>query len=482
MAGAFVRKLRSVAGAWTGRLEFPARPLAVPPDPGLKPVPGDPGPPLIGHAMGVLYDSLNFARRRYQRFGPVSWTTVFGTKMVSVLGPEGAEIIAANREKAFANEGAYNYLIGPFFHRGVMLMDFDEHLRHRRIMQEAFTRPRLVGYLGAMNPRITAELDGWRPGRRFELYNAAKRLTLGIANEVFVGEPVGADGDRITKAFIAAVRGGQAYLRADVPGGVWARGLRGRRVLEQYFSERLAAHRAGGGDDLLSVLCRAQSEDGERFTDEDIVNHMIFVMMAAHDTSTITLAMMGYYLGRYPQWQEKVRAESVALGKPSIDFEDLDRLSTLDLVLKEALRLNAPVGALFRQAVKDTEVLGYYIPAGTIVLVGTYAAQRMTEVWSAPDEFDPGRFAEDRREDKVHRYAWAPFGGGAHKCIGMHFGTMEVKAIMHQLLLRHRWTVPAGYHPPIGYGTGPMPLDGLPIQLEHSRQPLVDAEPVRHAE
>jgi cytochrome P450 len=187
--------------------------------------------------------------------------------------------------------------------------------------------------------------------------------------------------------------------------------------------------------------------------------------MAAHDTSTITLAMMGYYLGRHPEWQRKVRAESRELGKQWLTYDDLDQLVSLDLVMKEAMRLNAPVGGLFRQAIKDTELLGYYIPAGTIVSASTYATQRMDSVWPNPDEFDPGRFAEDRREDKVHRYAWAPFGGGAHKCIGMHFGTMEVKAIMHQLVLRHRWTVPDGYAPPIGYGTGPMPTDGLPITL-----------------
>ena len=466
MTGALVRQLRSKFGAWTGRLERSARPLATPTRPGLKPVLGDPGLPLIGHAFASLYDSLEFSRRRYDRFGPVSWTRMVGTNIVSVTSPEGAEIIATNRDKAYANEGAYNYLIGPFFHRGLLLMDFGEHLRHRRIMQEAFTRPRLVDYLGAMNPRIATGLDQWRPGHRFELYNAAKQLTLAIANEVFMGEGVGADGDRVIKAFVDAVHGGQAYVRADVPGGVWARGLRGRRVLEDYFRERLPAHRAGSGTDLFSVLCRASSEDAEQFTDDDIVNHMIFLMMAAHDTSTITLAMMGYYLGRYPQWQDKVRAESVALGKPYLDFADLDQLTSLDLVMKEAMRLNAPVGGLFRQAIKDTEVLGYDIPAGTIVVAGTYATQRTAQAWHDPDEFDPGRFADDRREDKVHRYAWSPFGGGAHKCIGMHFGTMEVKAIMHQLLLRHSWTVPADYHPPIGYGTGPMPTDGLPINLK----------------
>ena len=83
--------------------------------------------------------------------------------------------------------------------------------------------------------------------------------------------------------------GGQAIIRADLPGGKWHRGLESRRLLEQYFHSQLSTKRASEGDDLFSVLCRAETEEGERFSDADIVNHMIFTMMAAHDTSTITL-------------------------------------------------------------------------------------------------------------------------------------------------------------------------------------------------
>ena len=74
------------------------------------------------------------------------------------------------------------------------------------------------------------------------------------------------------------------------------------------------------------MLCRAETEDGERFTDDDVVNHMIFTMMAAHDTSTITVAMMGYYLAKHPEWQDRLRAESQALGKDAISYDDLDAL------------------------------------------------------------------------------------------------------------------------------------------------------------
>lgn len=466
MAVALADRLGSALGRLSTNAPSPTRPLALPPPgSGLRPVPGDYGLPFIGHTLDRLTNLLDASRGRYERYGPVEWGGMLGTKIVGVYGPEATEQVVANRDKAFANGGLYEYLIGPFFHRGLLLLDFGEHLHHRRIMAKAFTRPRLAGYLAAMNPRIGRTLDGWRPRPGFRVYDAAKQMTLDIATEVFVGEVPGPEQARIEKAFVDAVQGGQALVRAPVPGGLWARGLRGRRVLEDYFFSRLPARRDGDGDDLFSVLCRAESEDGHRFTDEDIVNHMIFVLMAAHDTSTITLAMMTYYLGRHPEWQDRARGESLALGRDEVGHDDLDRLSTLDLVFKETLRINAPVGALFRQAVKDTDILGYYIPRGTRIAVSTYASHRIAKWWRDPDTFDPERFAEGRREDQTHKYAWAPFGGGAHKCIGQFFGAMEVKAVMHRMLRRFRWSVPDGYEPPMRYGTGPMPADGLPIDL-----------------
>ena len=88
-----------------------------------------------------------------------------------------------------------------------------------------------------------------------------------------------------------------------------------------------------------------------------------------------------------------------------------------------------------------------------------------TECWSDPHQFDPERFADSRREHKNHRFGYVPFGGGAHKCIGMHFGTLEVKAILHQMLRTYTWTVPEGYAARWDYTSLPVPADGLPITL-----------------
>ncbi len=442
-------------------------PLADPPaGSGLRPVMGDYGLPIAGHLLSMNGDMVGFSRRRYARYGPVSWGGVLGTRAVSALGPEAIEAVAVNRDRAFGNAGFYEYLIGPFFHRGVMLLDFDEHLHHRRIMQQAFTRARLRSYLEAMHEGIAEGLEAWRPGPRFPIYSRAKQLTLAVGSEVFVGAGPGAEADRLNRAFVDAVLGGQAIVRAPVPGGRWWRGLRGRATLEEHFRAQLPSKRRGDGEDLFSVLCHAESEDGHRFSDEDVVNHMIFTLMAAHDTSTTTVAMIAYQLGRHPEWQERVRRESLALDAEHLAFDDLEQLVSLDLVMRETLRINAPVGALFRETVADTQLLGHHIPAGTYVIASIFPTQRMEPWWRDPDRFDPERFAEHRREDRSHRYAWAPFGGGAHKCIGMHFASMEVKAIVHGMLLRYRWSVPRHYEPPLHYGTGPTPSDGLPVRLE----------------
>jgi cytochrome P450 len=426
---------------------------------------GDPGLPVVGRSLDVFNDTLGFARDRHARYGTVFWTNVVGTRLAFVVGPDGIETVLANRDQAFSNESGWGYFIGPFFHRGVMLMDFAEHRHHRRIMQEAFKRERLVAYLDKINPAIARGLAAWPPGAGFPLYTRTKQLTLDIATGVFVGGELGVQADRLNRAFVDTVHGGQAILRADVPGGKWHRGLESRRLLEEYFRAQLPAKRAAATDDLFSVLCHAETEDGHRFSDDDVVNHMIFVLMAAHDTSTITLATMAYYLARYPEWQTRLREESRALGKPAIGYDDLDALPAMDLVFRETLRINAPVGLLSREAIRDTEVDGHFIPRGTRIMLGIYPTQRMSAWWRDPDTFDPERFTPERREDSSHRYAWAPFGGNVHKCIGMHFGGMEVKAILHQLLLRIAWSIPAGYEPVIDYGTGPFPADGLPVTL-----------------
>ena len=446
--------------------------LAPPPQgSGLKPVPGVPGVPYIGSTLAVMRDPIGMARKRYDQYGAVAWGWLLGQRTVTVQGPEAAQAVLVNRDKAFANGPAWSYFIGPFFTRGIMLLDFEEHLHHRRIMQEAFTRPRLQAYMEAMAGGIVKGVESWEPGPDFKVYDQIKKLTLDLAVDVFMGvELDDAERARVNGAFIDAVRAGTAYVRFPVPGLRWHKGLQARKVLEDFFYRHLPAKRRDGGDDLFAALCQAETDDGQRFTDEDVVNHMIFALMAAHDTTTITLTTMAYYLAKHPEWQERLREESLDLGRPQPGYDDLDSFTGIDMVMKESLRMLPPVPALPRKVVKDTSILGFHIPAGSLVVVPALSNHHMPQWWTDPDTFDPGRFSPERREDKVHKYAWAPFGGGAHKCIGMYFAGMQVKTIMHQVLQRYRWSVPARYEWPLDTTSLPSPKDGLPVRLDRLEQ------------
>ena len=134
--------------------------------------------------------------------------------------------------------------------------------------------------------------------------------------------------------------------------------------------------------------------------------------------------------------------------------------------MKEALRLCAPVPMMPRVATRDIDYKGFTIPKGHMVAVSPWLNHYLPEYWSEPMNFDPERFSAERAEDKQHPFQWVPFGGGAHKCIGMHFGGMEVKAILHQILLGFKWSVPEDYVMQQDFTSLPIPKDRLPVNLE----------------
>ena len=303
------RQLRAVGASVTELFPSAEGPLATP----------------LGHLLTTLVDPLEFARERYARYGPMSWAGGVGFKVVAALGPDAMEAVWLNKDKAFSSTRGWAPVIGPFFQRGIMLLDFEEHRDHRRIMQQAFTRSRLDGYLQLMNPIIDSTLSGWRPRQRFPFYPSAKHLLLDLAAQVFVGVELGPESDQLTRDFNDTVRGGQAAIRANVPGGVWARGLQARKRLERFFLDLLPARKRGEGADLFSVLAQSETDDGLRFSDADIVNHMIFMLMAAHDTSAIALSMLTYELGRNPLWQGRLwRGGPTPPARPGVQGDPAD--------------------------------------------------------------------------------------------------------------------------------------------------------------
>ncbi len=115
-----------------------------------------------------------------------------------------------------------------------------------------------------------------------------------------------------------------------------------------------------------------------------------------------------------------------------------------EMAFKEALRLKPPVPSMPRRAVRDFTFKGFAIPAGTMVGVNPLFTHHMPEIWPDPDTFDPMRFTDEAQRNR-HRFAWVPFGGGAHMCLGLHFAYMQAKCFARHFLQNLSVSLEPGY-------------------------------------
>lgn len=428
------------------------------------------GASMIKQFLMMRRDLLGHLQRHEAQFGPV-WRTPMGkSNIISLLGPDAFEFVVKNRDNAFSSALGWEFYIGRVFPGAIMAMDGDQHRYQRRIMQVAFRKSALRSYIEQMSPAIESGLGAWLPDKQASgqrlMFGLLKQLTLDLAASVFMGVNLGSRATQLNRAFIDTVEASLALIRAPIPGLAMWRGIRGRKLLVERFRALIPEKRQHHSSDFFSEFCHVESEQGEKFTDQEIIDHMIFLMMAAHDTTTSTLSTMMYLLARYPQWQERLRSEAQSLGKLQLEYDDLEKLPLLTCTMREALRMYPPLTSMPRMCTRDTEFQGYEIPGGTLVGVYPIHVHYMPSLWTEPQRFDPERFLPDRQEDKRHACAWIPFGGGAHLCIGQHFATLQVKAIMHRLLLRYRWSVPEGYEMPYQMVPIAKPRDGLPVTLQ----------------
>ncbi|MBR1124568.1 cytochrome P450 [Bradyrhizobium lablabi] len=445
--------------------------FAFPPKPSsLRHIPGDEGWPFIGRTLQVLADPKGEVERMAAKYGPVYRSRVLGETSVSALGPEANELVLFDQQKLFSSKHGWGSILDLLFPRGLMLLDFDEHRLHRRALSVAFKSGPMKSYLADMDRGISARVRQWKakPGEML-LYPAMKQLTLDLAATSFLGTGLGPQMDELTQAFIDMVAASVAPIRTPLPGTQMARGVKGRKRIVAYFSEQIPIRRArGGGDDLFSQLCQATLEDGALLSTPDVIDHMSFLMLAAHDTLTSSLTNFIGELAAHPEWQQRLRAEVTGLGIDAGDptsFDMLEKMPLSEMAFKEALRKKPPVPSIPRRAVRDFTFKGFDIPAGTMFGVNPLYTHHMPDIWPDPEKFDPLRFTEDAQRGR-HRFAWVPFSGGAHMCLGLHFAYMQAKTFARHFLQNLEVSLEPGYQPKWQMWPIPKPRDGLRVRVK----------------
>jgi cytochrome P450 len=432
----------------------------------LDHIPGEDGLPILGVTLRMLADPEGFGNEMRAKYGPVYRTNAFGRRQVALFGADANELVLFDRDKVFSSEQGWGPVLNLLFPRGLMLMDFDHHRADRRALSIAFKPAPMRHYAESLNEGIGARVLQWS-NKDITFYSEIKKLTLDLAATSFLGIPWGPEADKINTAFVDMVQASIGVVRRPLPFTKMGKGVAGRKFLVDYFTPQVLQRREQQGPDMFSQFCRATRDDGSLLTTDEVVDHMNFLMMAAHDTITSSASSLIWLLAKNPEWQDKIRAELLEhapAGAP-MPYDALPNLELTEMAFKEALRLIPPVPSTPRRALKDFEFGGYRIPAGTPVSISAAYTHKQEEHWPEPHRFDPLRFTPEATRNR-HKYAWVPFGGGAHMCLGLHFAYMQIKVLLHHVLSQHRIVIEPGYEPGWQAWPIPQPKDGLKVRFE----------------
>lgn len=273
------------------------------------------------------------------------------------------------------------------------------------------------------------ELERWPLGRPFRLRPAMQRIALEIIQRAVIGIR---QEDRL-RTFAAAIldleRASSLVLlapplRRDLgPLSPWRRFVRARARVDDLIHEEIARRRAEpGGDDVVSLLLEARHPDGEGMSDAEVRDHVMTTIAAGYETTATALSWAFERILHTPAVLERL------LASPDDD-------AYLDAVVKETLRLRAPINdGGTRKTTRDTELAGYSIPAGTLVMAALGLLHFRPDVYPEPDAFRPERFLDGAGSPGP--YAYVPFGGGVRRCIGAAFAQLEMKVVLRTVLER----------------------------------------------
>jgi cytochrome P450 len=394
-----------------------------------------PGPrlPRVLQTAGFLLGGARFLEACRRRYGDVvSFSTLFDSSFVMVFDPALVkQVFQGSGQRLHAGEA--NALLGPILgQRSVLLLDEDEHLRHRRLMLPAFHGARVQAYAEVMREATDLEIDAWPVGQDFALLPSMQSLTLGVIIRAVFGYEPGAAAEELRRRLramidpVARPRGllllqALLALRGSEPSST--RFDAARRAVDEILFEEIARRRAEGDlesrEDVFSALLLAQDEDGGRLSAQEVRDELLTLLLAGHETTATALA-----------WTFDLMLHTPAVHERAIEREE----QYLDALVKESLRLRPVIPGVGRVVRREPFALdGYVIPEGVEINPSIRVLHRRADLYPEPARFRPERFLDP---DAPDTYTWIPFGGGTRRCLGATFALMEMRTVLARVLQR----------------------------------------------
>lgn len=401
------------------------------------------GLPLLGHLLALRRAPVELFWRVRRECGDVGEINLAGSHVTLLSGAAAQEAFFRARDEHLDQGLAYPFM-KPIFGPGV---GFDLPVAQRR--KTLRTQALRDEYMRRHSDVIAAETqrmcDRLGESGEIDLLDFFGELTTYTSTATLIGlefrDDLAQKGAEFASAFQDLERGTDAfaYVNPHLPLPSFRRRDKARAKLVALITGILDAREAEGRRcrDLLQVMDSLVDENGDKkYSRSEIAGMIIGMMLAGHHTSQGVASWALIELLRNPDVLSRTVEELDAIYADGrkVSFQSLREIPLLEGVLKETLRLHPPLIILMRKAMQDFHYGEYCVKAGDLVAVSPAVSNRLAEHFSEPERFDPGRYGEDRREDARNPWAWIPFGGGRHKCVGSAFAMMQLKTIFSIML------------------------------------------------
>ncbi|KAI1028853.1 hypothetical protein LB503_002597 [Fusarium chuoi] len=436
--------------------------------------------------------------RTIENNGLIRYKHLFNQERLVVTSPEGLKEVLGQNSYDYVKPHLLRAMVGKILGYGLLLSEGDVHKMQRKNLMPAFSfrhikelypvfwskaQELVHGIEKELKEESTSEIDivDWASRASMDIIGSA-----GMGHEFkSLADPSIEDTMKMYGSMVKQSRGAKLltvlqlvlpsiitdYLPFQRNMGVLAASKAARETSQRLINAKKAQMAA---KEKLSPDIISTALESGHFTDEGLVDTMMTFLAAGHETSAAALTWTIFLLAKNHEIQDRLREEirqNVDGLTDDVDAKKLDSLSYLHAVGQESLRLYAPIPFTVRDALKDTQILGTFVPKGTMVILCPWAINRAHELWGPDaDDFNPERWMAPGQANSggsKSNYAFLTFLHGPRGCIGQKFSLAELMALTCALVGRYRFDIDKDYEiRDITDGIVAKPSKGLKVCVE----------------
>ncbi|XP_057510296.1 3beta,22alpha-dihydroxysteroid 3-dehydrogenase-like [Actinidia eriantha] len=409
--------------------------------------------PLVGETIQLIsaYKSQNpepFIDNRVARFGQVFTTHVFGEPTVFSADADTNRFILQNEGKLF--ESSYPSSISNLVGRHSLLLMKGSLHRRMHSLTMSFANFAIIKdhLLGDLDRLVRLNLDGWTG--RVLLMDEAKKITFEFTVKQLMSLDPCEWTENLRKEYILLIEG-FFTIPSSFFSTTYRRAIHARRKVAEALrlvvrERRRESERGERKKDMLEALLEDEGRGGDGFSDEEIVDFLLALLVAGYETTSTTMTLAVKFLTETPLALAQLKEEHDAIRakkgeSEALQWSDYKSMPFTQCVVNETLRLGSIISGVFRRAIMDVDVKGYTIPKGWKVFASLRAVHLDHDNFRDARSFDPWRWQNNSGSTDLLNL-FIPFGGGPRRCPGAELARAELSVFLHHLVTRFSW-VPA---------------------------------------